>query len=125
MPNIPAIYDSKDSASESAAGVGNPPATPSTAEASDVPGQNLGLTASGSTPAAAPQPSTPGSMPQETLTPPERALKAESWGTKLYHGILNALGGGGDVSYSRDPKTGKMTATPVATGPGTQWKRII
>lgn len=63
--------------------------------------------------------------PQETLTPHEQALKHDSWGTKVYHGVLDALGGGGDVSYSRDPKTGKMTATPVATGTGTQWKRMI
>jgi hypothetical protein len=64
-------------------------------------------------------------VPMDTLTPPERNLKNESWGSKVYHGVLNALGGGGDVSYARDPATGKLTATPVAVGPGTQWKRII
>jgi hypothetical protein len=61
----------------------------------------------------------------ETLTPAERSIKADNWGTKVYHGVLNALGGGGDVAYQRDPKTGKMGRTPVATGPGTQWKKII
>jgi hypothetical protein len=52
-------------------------------------------------------------------------LKADSYGTKVYHGILNALGGAQDVSYSIDPATGKMVQSTVASGPGTQWKRII
>ena len=52
-------------------------------------------------------------------------LKSQSYGAKVYHGILNALGGSNDVSYSIDPATGKMVQSVAASGPGTQWKRII
>ena len=114
---MPDVYDANTQ--DSTGGEGKPPATPAP-EASSAPEGNAGLTT------ASPSVTTQiAQVPQETLTPPERALKNESWGTKLYHGVLNALGGGGDVSYSRDPKTGKMIATPVQTGPGTQWKKII
>ncbi|HEY2351080.1 MAG TPA: hypothetical protein VGH83_01135 [Candidatus Acidoferrum sp.] len=52
-------------------------------------------------------------------------LHRENWGTKVYHGILNALGGTNDVSFSRDPLTGKMTASTVKRSTGDQWKQII
>lgn len=56
---------------------------------------------------------------------PLEQMKADSWGTKVYHGILNALGGSNDITMARDPQTGKMVATAVKSGPGQQWKRII
>jgi hypothetical protein len=59
-----------------------------------------------------------------TANPADKA-KADSWGAKVYHGVLNALGGSSDVSLARDPQTGKMVATAVKSGPGQQWKRII
>jgi hypothetical protein len=43
----------------------------------------------------------------------------------MYHGILDALGGANDVSYAIDPATGQMVQHTAASGPGTQWKRII
>jgi hypothetical protein len=120
MPNIPAIYDgSVTDTSDSGAGRANPPAMPAPDATS--PERELDATTNNA-PDTAPQIDyqTP-----ETLTPAERSIKADNWGTKVYHGVLNALGGGGDVAYQRDPNTGKMVATPVATGPGTQWKKII
>ena len=48
-----------------------------------------------------------------------------NWGSKVYHGVLAALGGSNDIAYERDPTTGKMVATATRSGPGTQWKRII
>jgi hypothetical protein len=105
---------------DSAAGGAATPATPA-ADASNAPAQPV-LTTTDTAPA------TGASIPEtplQNMTPTEHALKQDSWGTKVYHGVLNALGGSGDVSYARDPTTGKLTATPVASGPGTQWKRII
>lgn len=43
---------------------------------------------------------------------------------RMYHGILSALGGADDVSMQRAPD-GTMQVSKVASGPGTQWKRII
>jgi hypothetical protein len=120
MPNIPAMYDGPvTDTSDSNAGRANPPAMPAPDATS--PERELDATTNNA-PDTAPQfdYQTP-----ETLTPAERSIKADNWGTKVYHGVLNALGGGGDVAYQRDPKTGKMAAVPVATGPGTQWKKII
>jgi hypothetical protein len=48
----------------------------------------------------------------------------ESWGARIYHGIMGALGGTQDTSYQLD-SSGKMQVSSVALGPGTQWKRII
>jgi hypothetical protein len=120
MPNIPAMYDGPvTDTSDSNAGRANPPAMPASDATS--PERELDATTNNA-PDTAPQfdYQTP-----ETLTPTERSIKADNWSTKVYHGVLNALGGGGDVAYQRDPQTGKMTAVPVATGPGTQWKKII
>lgn len=73
----------------------------------------------------APQPEVEHLAPGENDQIPLEQQKADSWGTKVYHGILNALGGSSDVTLARDPQTGKMVATAVKSGPGQQWKRII
>jgi hypothetical protein len=105
-------------------GPGNPPPPPTGAAA------DLGT----SQPTLPPSPRTavvPGSAPLpevQHLAPGEERmaqLKADSFGAKTYHGILNALGGSQDISYSIDPKTGTMVQHTAASGPGTQWKRII
>ncbi|HTH42890.1 MAG TPA: hypothetical protein VL498_06980 [Terracidiphilus sp.] len=82
--------------------------------------------------ATAPATSTPAQPDVQRAAPGEQAAqipleqqKADSWGSKVYHGILNALGGSSDVTLARDPATGKMVATAVKSGPGQQWKRII
>ena len=83
------------------------------------------------TPAANTSQTTPAQPDVQHLAPgqndqiPLEQQKADSWGSKVYHGILNALGGSNDVALARDPKTGKMVATAVKSGPGQQWKRII
>lgn len=56
-----------------------------------------------------------------TVPPEER----QGFGARVYHGVLNALGGSNDVALARDPRTGQMVATAVKSGPGQQWKRII
>lgn len=78
----------------------------------------------GTTPPAADSTSSVATAPYNNVDAEVENQKADSWGSKVYHGILSALGGSGDVQYSRDA-TGKMTATPVKSGPGQQWKRII
>lgn len=88
-------------------------------------------------------PSQPGGMPQTVSTLPATApqipnesvpelddlsarhLPYTSFGSKLYHGVLNALGGSHDVTFERDVNTGKMVAHTADSSPGTQWKRII
>lgn len=65
-------------------------------------------------------------IPQQKMQAlPDEDLKQQNWGQRVYHGVLNALGGANDVSLARDPQTGKMVATAVKSGPGQQWKRII
>lgn len=120
MPDMPGTYDD-NAGTDSEAGGAATSATPATG-ASTQPGAAPVETTS-TAPATAPQLQT--EPANQTMSPAERSIKAENWGTKVYHGVLNALGGGGDVTYTRDPQSGKMTATPVATGPGTQWKKII
>jgi len=75
--------------------------------------------------AAAQSPPVPPQTAPAAPTAPAPAAGPESWGSKVYHGVLNALGGSSDVSLARDPATGKMVATAVKSGPGQQWKRII
>jgi hypothetical protein len=60
------------------------------------------------------------------LVPGQEPMAAPpaSFASKTYHGILNALGGAHDVSYSMDP-SGKLVKSETDSGPGTQWKRII
>lgn len=43
---------------------------------------------------------------------------------KIYHAVLNTLGGTNDVSYSRDAN-GKLVQTQTPKTPGQQWKTII
>jgi hypothetical protein len=114
--------------------VANPNDTSSTPDAtSDASaGGGAGNAAASQTPPAAappqasPRPDAPQvdhSVPAEQIKPDP--IPAESWGAKVYHGVLNALGGANDVSFARDPQTGKLVATAVKSGPGQQWKRII
>ena len=79
-------------------------------------------------PPAAPQttsPPTPAIATQPMQNAPLPTKDQQSWGDRVYHGVLDALGGSNDVTLSRDPDTGKMVATAVKSGPGQQWKRII
>jgi hypothetical protein len=69
----------------------------------------------------APPPEVQHLAPGDTRT----SAPLDSWGARTYHGILNALGGAHDVTYSIDPATGKMVQHVADSGPGTQWKRII
>jgi hypothetical protein len=57
-------------------------------------------------------------------------IKGNSFGNRMLHGILNALGGSTDTVMQRDsdpnsPNYGKMIVSQVKSGPGSQWKRII
>lgn len=73
----------------------------------------------------------PTSSPSPSIAPTQSASinppakPAQTWGDRVYHGVLSALAGSEDVSLERDPKTGRMIATSVKSGPGQQWKRII
>jgi hypothetical protein len=80
-------------------------------------------------PAAAPQlDSGPAATGTLNNLPLEKA-KAESWSTKVYHGVLGALGGTQDTSYEVVPPSatspGGVIKHQTASSPGTQWKRII
>lgn len=67
-------------------------------------------------PRGAPQPST-------TMTPQEEQLQRESTGSRVYHGIMSALGGKYDTQYIPTPNG--VVQQQVAQTPGQQWKRII
>jgi hypothetical protein len=69
-------------------------------------------------PAAAP------SIPTQPTDQSLEDLRKQSFGSKLYHGVMNALGGSQDVTFDRD-ETGKMVAHTTPSTPGMQWKRII
>lgn len=73
--------------------------------------------------AATPASSLPATAPQIPLE--DQVLKQQSYGSKLYHGILSGLGGSQDITFERDPNTGKMITHATPSTPGTQWKRII
>ncbi len=66
----------------------------------------------------------PSTAPATAAAPPAAAAPPNSFGAKVYHGILNALGGSQDISFERD-QTGKMVAHTTPSTPGMQWKRII
>lgn len=103
-------------------GPGNPPPPPTDAAA------GLGTSQPPPVPAQQPQPWVSPAATGLTLSPQDAklaAMKADSYGSKVYHGILSALGGSNDISYSVDPATGRMVQSVAASGPGTQWKRII
>jgi hypothetical protein len=48
-----------------------------------------------------------------------------NWASRVYHGVLDALGGANTVQMQRDPKTGQMVVTAAKAGPGQQWTKII
>jgi hypothetical protein len=117
-------------------------AVPPTAQPSPAAGSTAAAPAEGAS-AQAPSPSTsddhsegrdlgegasaakPSSSSQDTTK-----ITGNSFGNRMLHGILNALGGSTDTLLERDsnpnsPTFGKMIATQVKSGPGSQWKRII
>lgn len=57
-------------------------------------------------------------------TPPDVTEQGPGVASRVYHGILSALGGANDVQLARDAD-GKMQASVTSSQPGTQWKRII
>lgn len=98
-----------------------PASQPGSGTASQPGAQPAGISAA---PVVESQPAA--ALPTQPLaTGPTRTMPAQSWGSRVYHGVLDALGGTNDVSLARDPQTGKMVATAVRSGPGSQWKRII
>ncbi len=74
------------------------------------------------------QPPAPTLIPEEQPPAPpqlgEHKPEEPSLASRMYHGILSALGGANDVSVSRNPD-GSLNVSKTASGPGTQWKRII
>ncbi len=92
------------------------PTPQQTLTAAQAPDQTPPQTASPATPQIAAQP-----VADQTNLP----THGPSWGSTVYHGVLDALGGSKDVSLARDPNTGQMVATTTKSGTGTQWKRII
>lgn len=66
----------------------------------------------------------PAAQPSAVTVAPDGTAQPQSMASKVYHGILSALGGANDVTLSRDAD-GKMVATSVAKTPGAQWKTII
>lgn len=66
----------------------------------------------------------PASAALPTGAPTDDQEHSPSLGARMYHGILSALGGANDVTMQRAPD-GTMQVSKVASGPGTQWKRII
>lgn len=67
----------------------------------------------------------PSIAPQPTKNLDVPGHNSATWGDRVYHGVLDALGGADQVSYQRDPQSGKMIATATKSGPGQQWKRIV
>lgn len=95
-----------------AAGAGN--AAPATAPAPTTTPVSTATT----TPAA----TTTGQPP--ATTDPGGGVRG-NWFGRVYHGVLNALGGTQDTQISRDPVTGQMKVTTVPKSPGSQWKQIV
>ena len=75
------------------------------------------------TPAAAAPTTTPSEQPYQNPDADVEKLKSESWGNKVYHGVLSALGGQYDTQFI--PTENGVVKTQVANTPGQQWKRII
>jgi hypothetical protein len=71
-----------------------------------------------------PTPQAPPAQPSGVTVSPDGTARPQSIPSRVYHGILDALGGTNDVQLSRDA-SGKMIATSVAKTPGAQWKQII
>jgi hypothetical protein len=93
-------------------------ADPSPAPANTPANANAGQMASiGATP--------PGQQPADNSKQPQQPQAQKPWYSRVYSGVLDALGGSNQVMLERDPQTGKMVATATKSGPGQQWKRII
>lgn len=100
-----------------------PAAAPDAGATASTP--NTGATSMG--PGSPATPSTgaaPAAQPSAVTVAPDGTAQPQSMASKVYHGILSALGGANDVTLSRDAD-GKMVATSVAKTPGAQWKTII
>jgi hypothetical protein len=80
-------------------------------------------------PAAAPAPSAPtvtyGSEVSPTTSTVDKELHGESFGSRVYHGVLGALGGTQDVALTGYDAQGKPVYSTTPMGPGQQWKKII
>lgn len=71
-------------------------------------------------------PNTPAPAAPPTTTPQDDQLHHESFGARMYHGVLNALGGTQDVALTGfDQKTGAPIYSTTQMTPGMQWKKII
>ena len=115
-----------DSASVNNSGAGGDPATiPPAPGAPPTPAPGELAQTTSSAPATAPQPPTPAARGDEQLNLPGTNVPKESFGGRVYHGILNALGGSQDVTFERDPQSGTMIAHTATATPGQQWKRMI
>ena len=68
-----------------------------------------------------PAPAAP-TYPEQPLETLENIKKA-SWGSKVYHGILSAMGGQYDTQFI--PTANGVIKNDVRATPGSQWKRII
>ena len=75
------------------------------------------------TPAAAAPTTAPTEQPYQNPDADVEKLKSESWGNKVYHGVLSALGGQYDTQFI--PTENGVVKAQVANTPGQQWKRII
>lgn len=65
------------------------------------------------------------SLPVPPNVNPDVTVAHQSLMGKMFHGALSAMGfGGADVSYQRDPETGKMVTTQTPKSPG-DWARGI
>jgi hypothetical protein len=69
-------------------------------------------------------PSAPAILPPNHPAVPPAEPKHENAGSKMLHGILNALGGTEERAYRRD-ESGHLVVTHTKSGPGQQWKRIV
>ena len=103
-------------------GAGPSPATTSPAPEASKPAPGEWAETTSTTPATAPT-----IAPERTNQTMNNLPSAppQSFGAKVYHGILAALGGAHDTVISRDPQTGALIKTDHIAQPGEQWKRII
>lgn len=111
-------------------GAGNPVGPPPSAPAPS-PAETTLATAQG---ANAPDSATGASLPLTTPTAASRIplnptdqqledIRRASVGSRIYHGILGALGGKYDTQFIPTPNG--VMKTQTASTPGSQWKRII
>lgn len=99
------------------------------------PTQNLPA-AQGGPGAAPPAAAMPSAQPNVTVARPnfqagiasglDAPMPSGSWGSRVYHGILSALGGANQTEITGyDPTTGKAIVSQQKIGPGQQWKNIV